>query len=83
MAMALGRLPQPLVLPNRVWEEVMMDFIDRLPPLDGYFMILVIVECLNEYAHFIPLRHPCSAVTVAMAFVQEVVMLHGILESIV
>lgn len=46
-------------------------------------MIMVVVDCLTKYAHFIPLKHPYMATNVAKAFVKHVVKLHGIPTSIV
>ena len=37
-----------------------MDFIDGLPKSEGYDVILVVVDCLTKYAHFLPLKHPFS-----------------------
>ncbi|KAI0497470.1 hypothetical protein KFK09_020698 [Dendrobium nobile] len=70
-------------LPGRVWEEVFMNFIDGLSRFEGFTMILVVVDRLSKYVHFIPLRHPYTAVTVASAFIREIVRLHEVLEAIV
>lgn len=60
-----------------------MDFIDRLLSSNGHTVIMVIVDHLSKYAHFVPLKHPYTAVTVAKAFVLNVVRLHDIPKSIV
>nr|GEV60684.1 hypothetical protein [Tanacetum cinerariifolium] len=70
--MAPNGLLQPLNLPTRVWAEITMDFIDGLPKSEGYTVILVVVDRLSKYAHFVPLHHPYTAKTVAAAFLREV-----------
>jgi hypothetical protein len=44
---------------------------------------MVVVDRLTKYAHFVALKHPFSAVSVAKEFVANVVRLHGIPNSIV
>ncbi|MCH85656.1 hypothetical protein A2U01_0006505, partial [Trifolium medium] len=78
-----GGLLQPLPIPDRIWEDLSMDFITGLPKSKGYEAILVIVDRLSKYAHFVPLKHPYTAKTIAEVFVREVVRLHGIPLSIV
>ena len=45
--------------------------------------IMVVVDRLSKYAHFIPLTHPYSAKEVVEVFLKEVVRLHGFPTSIV
>jgi hypothetical protein len=55
-----------------------MDFIDGLPLSDGANSILVVVDRLTKYAHFLPLRHPFTAASVSKLFVDQIVRLHGV-----
>lgn len=82
-ALSHGGLLQPLDIPNCIWEDLSMDFITGLPKSNRFEAILVAVDRLSKYVHFLPLKHPYTAKGVAELFAKEVVRLHGIPNSIV
>ena len=60
-----------------------MDFIEGLPKFEGKNMILVVVDRVMKFAHFISLTHPFIAQEVARMFLDSVAKIHGISKSIV
>ena len=76
-------LLQPLPIPTQVWTNIFMDFIGGLPKSKGKDTILMVVDRLTKYAHFIPLGHPFTATEVAAVFLHEIVRLHGFPSTIV
>lgn len=60
-----------------------MDFIDGLPNSQGHNAILVVVDRLSKYGHFIPISHPYTAIQIAEIFVKEIFKLHGMPKTIV
>ncbi|KAL5711777.1 hypothetical protein ACHQM5_014019 [Ranunculus cassubicifolius] len=76
-------LLQPLPIPDKAWVDLSLDFIEGLPMSDSRNVILVVVDRFSKYAHFIPLKHPFSATTVAKAFLDQVFKLHGMPKTIV
>nr|GEV06803.1 hypothetical protein [Tanacetum cinerariifolium] len=74
-------LIQPLPILERIWKEISMDFIEKLPTSHRKSVILVVVDRLSKYAHFIPLTHPFTASQVAQ-FSWIKCALHGLPASI-
>jgi hypothetical protein len=83
LASSPGGLLQPLPIPERIWDDISMDFITGLPKSKGFEAIFVVVDRLSKYCHFIPLKHPYTARSLADTFCKEIVRLHGIPLTIV
>lgn len=79
----LAGILQPIAIPQQIWEEISMDFIERLPKSQGVDVICVVVDRLSNFAHFLSLKHPYTARSVAEVFVKEIVRLHGFPTSII
>lgn len=60
-----------------------MDFIEGLPKSRGKDVILVVIDKLTNFCHFIPLAHPFTAQSVAKLFFDYIYKLHGLPASIV
>ena len=77
-------LLQPLPIPERRWQQVTMDFVPQLPlSKNGYDSLYVIVDKLTKMVHYIPTTTNADAPEVAKLFMNNVVKLHGVPESIV
>ena len=74
---------QPLQVPRQSWEVVSLDFVEGLPSSGSANALLVVVDKLSKFAHFIPPRHPFTAATVARLFMDHIYRLHGMPLAIV
>nr|GEV61055.1 retrotransposon protein, putative, Ty3-gypsy subclass [Tanacetum cinerariifolium] len=73
-----GLLVQP-DLPEWKWEKITMDFITKLPRTAvGFDTIWVIVDCLIESAHFLPMKESDSTKRLARLYLREIVSRHGV-----
>jgi hypothetical protein len=70
-------LLHPLPIPPTTWHTISMDFIEGLPKSKQFDTIIVIIDKLSKYAHFIPLAHPYTAASIARLFMDNVYKLHG------
>ena len=52
-----------------------MDFVEGLPKLEGCDSIMVVVDRLTKFAHFVLLHHPFTAVQVACVFWEHIIKL--------
>lgn len=64
-------------MPSQVWADIALDFIEGLLRANGRSVILTVVNRFSKHAHFISLSHPYMATTVAKAFFDAIVRLHG------
>lgn len=76
-------LLQPLPVPLQAWHTVTMDFVEGLPKSGGYDTIMLVVDKFSKFAKFIPLTHPFTAYTVALAFIQHVYDVFGMPQVII
>ena len=82
-ALAPSGLLQPLPISCQVWDDITLDFIEGLPVSHGKDTILVVVDRLSKYAHFMTLSHPFTAKEVAEKFIDGIVKLHDMPQSII
>jgi hypothetical protein len=76
-------LLNPLNIPKIKWSEISMYFIEGLPKSRVKDVILVVVDRLTKYAHFILLSHPFTVHQVATLFMTHIHKLHGFPKVIV
>ena len=73
----------PNSIPEKPWTHISVDFITKLPLVQGYDSILVVVDRLTKMVYFIPTTEKTSAEGLVKLFRDNVWKLHGLLESII
>jgi len=58
----------PNLIPEKAWTYISADFITKLPLVQGYDVILVVVDKFTKMAHFIPTTKRTSAEGLAWLF---------------
>ena len=77
-------LLQPVQLPERKWQDVVIDFITKLPKsTSGNDTIFTVVDRATKFVHLIPCAETLTAVDAARYYWRHVACLHGIPSSIV
>ena len=77
-------LLNPLPIPQWKWDNITMDFVSGFPlTQQKHGSVWVIVDRLAKSAHFILVRMDSSMDRLAELYVDEIVLLHGVLLSIV
>ena len=80
---------KPLPIPDKPWDSISMDFVVKLPPSKDpvthttYDAILVVVDRLTKYAHFIPYQEATDAKGFAHIMTKEIISKHGMPQEII
>jgi Integrase zinc binding domain len=76
-------LLQPLSIPIEAWTSIGIDFITGLPKSEGKEVIMVVVDRLTKFAHFLLLSHPYTVTDVDKVFFDNIYKLHDLPTSII
>jgi hypothetical protein len=72
-----------LPIPDRPWQSVGMDFMGPLPVSKGYDYLMVVIDRLTSMVRLTPTTVKVTVSQVAWLYINEVIKLHGLPESIV
>ncbi|CAM8878010.1 unnamed protein product [Rhodiola kirilowii] len=78
-----GGLLNPLSIPEKPFESVLMDFITSLPKSEGFGSIIVVIDRFSKYVTFVAASSECSAEETARLFLANVVKLWDVPKDIV
>src|SRR5882672_6593317 len=72
------RLLKQLPIPEKPWNSISMDLIEKLPQSSGYTSILVIVDHLSKQSLFIPTHDTNMSQQLVQLFVLHIFSKHGV-----
>jgi len=73
----------PNLIPEKAWTHISADFIMKLPLVQGYDSILVVVDRFTKMAHFVPTIERTSVEELAQLFRDNIWKLHRLPDSII
>src|SRR5882724_1130973 len=71
-------LLKQLLIPEKPWNSISMDFIEKLPPYSSYTSILVIVDHLSKQSLFILTHDTITSPQLALLFILHIFSKHGV-----
>jgi len=80
--MLAGKL-RPNIVPERLWQYILVDLITKLPVSRGYDSVLVVCDRFLKILHFIVTTEKTTVEELARLFRDNVWKLHGLLESVI
>jgi len=78
----LGLL-KPLLIPERPWQYISMDFYKLPTDRDGYDMVMILVNCFGKRPFLIPCHKDIDAKEVAQLYIHYVYRIYGLLDTII
>ena len=73
----------PLAVPNRLWEDITVDFVKGLPESEGFNAIMMVVDSLGKLRPLIMCRDTVDAKATALLYLRHVWKHHGLTKEIV
>ena len=78
----VGKL-HSLLIANRPWESIGIDFVGPFLELEGYNYLWVVIYRMSSMVHLIPVNTKMTASQLSVIYMREVVRLHGLPQLIV
>ena len=74
---------QPLPIPEECWDAVSIDFITELPKFGSYNAIMVVVDSVSKWAHFVKVVTTITAAGSANLYLRHIWKLHGLPQKVI